>query len=31
MHIDDPSPVEKHFLEAVKEVKMLEKEKNGNN
>ena len=26
LHINDPSPVERHFLEAVKEVKRLEKE-----
>ena len=26
LHINDPSPVERHFLEAVKEVKQLEKE-----
>jgi len=26
LHINDPSPVERHFLEAVKEVKQLEKD-----
>ena len=26
MHINDPSPVEQHFLEAVKEMKLLEKD-----
>ena len=25
LHINDPSPVERHFLEAVKEVKQLDK------
>jgi len=26
LHLNDPSPVERHFLEAIKEVKRLEKE-----
>ncbi|MBF8277679.1 MAG: hypothetical protein HW390_2752 [Candidatus Brocadiaceae bacterium] len=24
-HLDDPSPVERHFMEATKEVKLIEK------
>ena len=24
-HLDDPSPVERHFIEATKEIKLIEK------